>query len=469
MDLERRLELVMSGVEEVITESELKERLQAKEMPRAYVGYEPSGFVHIGWLIITKKIEQLIEAGFQVDILLADWHAFINDKFGGDLDKIKACGEYIMDCYKAYGLGTAIDSGRLRFVWASDMADSAKYWERVLRVAKASTLSRIRRSMTIMGRKEDEGDLDSSKFLYPSMQAADIFELEVDVAIGGMDQRHAHMLARDVADKKGWVKPVALHTPLLSSLSRSGRMEMVTGPTGGLDYPALASKVEVDLALLMVNQTLSAETRALLDGLKKDMDVEKRRKALEVLLAGRRRVGGKTPIYSLLQKDDAENGSVTTVLAKDLERQMALARKELFEYLGVSEEQEGAVPKMSKSDPDSGIYLHDREQDILRKLNKAWCPEGVPDNPVMEICQTIIFPYRGTLDIKRPEKWGGDLHFTEYEALRAAFATKQLHPADLKKSVGKDLIEVLRPYREYFEANPGTLKKVGELSASIGR
>ena len=277
MDLERRLELVIAGAEEVITESELRERLRSKERPRAYVGYEPSGFVHIGWLIITKKIEQLIEAGFQVDILLADWHAFINDKFGGDLEKIRTCGEYFMDCYKAYGLGPAIEAGNLRFVWASDLADSAKYWERVLRVAKASTLSRVRRAMTIMGRKEEEGDLDSSKFLYPSMQAADIFELEVDVAIGGMDQRHAHMLARDVADKKGWTKPVALHTPLLSSLSRSGRMEMVTGPTGGLDHQCLANRLEEDLSILLNNQGLSEETRALLSGLKNDMDQDKRR------------------------------------------------------------------------------------------------------------------------------------------------------------------------------------------------
>jgi tryptophanyl-tRNA synthetase len=302
------------------------------------------------------------------------------------------------------------------------------------------------------------------------MQAADIFELEVDVAIGGMDQRHAHMLARDVADKKGWTKPIALHTPLLSSLSRSGRMEMVTGPTGGLDYPSLANRLESDIPLLVENGSLSQETRALLDGLKKDLDQEKRRKALEVLLAGRRRVGGKTPIYSLLHKEDADNGTIPTELSKDLERQMAMARKELFKYLGISEDPDASSnPKMSKSDPDSGIYLHDPEQDIIRKLNKAWCPEGVPDNPVMEICQTIIFPYRGSLEIKRPEKWGGDLRFTDHETLRAAFATKQLHPADLKKSVGKELSEVLRPYRDYFKTNPGPLDKVTELSGSIGR
>ncbi len=470
MDLERRMELVGCGVEELITEKELRELLQTNEHPRAYVGYEPSGFVHIGWLIITKKIEQLLEAGFKVDILLADWHAFINDKFGGDLGKIQACGKYLMDCYKAYGLGKAIDSGDLQFKWASDLADSSKYWERVLRVAKSASLSRIRRSMTIMGRREDEGDMDSSKFIYPSMQAADIFELQVDVAIGGMDQRHAHMLARDVAEKAGWKKPIALHTPLLSSLSRSGRMEMITGPTGGVDHDSMARKIESDLDLLINNESISQETRSLLSGLKNEMDGEKRHKAMEVLIAGRRRLGGKTPIYSVLQKDENNGDQIFNGKElRDLDKHLNVARRELFNYLGIGEEQDPSQFKMSKSDPDSGIYLHDAEDDIRRKVNKAWCPEGVPDNPVMEICETIIFPYKGALDIKRPEKWGGDLHFGEFEELKNAYANKQLHPADLKKCISEQLVEVLRPYREYFKENPTNLDNIKKQSIHISR
>jgi len=468
MDLKQRLDLVLEGAEEVVTEKEIIELLKEKENPTAYVGYEPSGFVHIGWLIITKKIEQLIEAGFEVDVLLADWHAFINDKFGGDLDKIRSCGEYFIDCYRAYGLEKAIDDGKLRFIWASDMADSADYWEKVLRIAKSATLSRIRRAMTIMGRKENEGDLDSSKFLYPSMQAADIFDLKVDLAIGGMDQRHAHMLARDVAEKLGWKKPTALHTPLLSSLSKSGRMEMITGPTGGLDHDALANRIEKDLDILIDNGTLTKETKSLLGGLKR-MSREKRHSALEVLIAGKRRVGGKTTILSVIHKDTDEGDiAFDSDELHTLNRHLNIARRELFSYLGIEEDDTNSE-KMSKSDPDSGIYLHDSEEDIRRKIKKAWCPEGVPDNPVMEVCKTIIFPIKGELRISRPEKWGGDLHFGNYEGLRAAFTKKQLHPADLKKEVANQMVEILKPYREYFKTSSKTLDVVKKYSRSIGR
>ena len=122
-------------------------------------------------------------------------------------------------------LGFGVDPERTKFLYASDIVDRADYWETFIHISKASSLSRVKRAMSIMGREEEDGELDFSKLIYPPMQVADIFELKVDVAYGGMDQRHAHMLARDVSDKFGWKKPIALHSWLLPSLTGSGRMD----------------------------------------------------------------------------------------------------------------------------------------------------------------------------------------------------------------------------------------------------
>jgi len=73
MDMEQRRQLVLEGAQEIVTEQELTQVL-GKDRPKAYVGYEPSGFIHIGWFIITKKLKQLLEADFEVVVLLADWH-----------------------------------------------------------------------------------------------------------------------------------------------------------------------------------------------------------------------------------------------------------------------------------------------------------------------------------------------------------------------------------------------------------
>jgi len=95
--------------------------------------------------------------------------------------------------------------------------DDIKYWDRFMKVGKATTLDRIKRAITIMGRKEGES-LSTAQLYYPGMQVTDVFELDVDICQLGMDQRRANILAREVADKYKWKKPVAVHHPLLIGL-----------------------------------------------------------------------------------------------------------------------------------------------------------------------------------------------------------------------------------------------------------
>jgi len=215
-----KLEKLTANAEEVVTIDELKSVLQ-KDKPRGYIGFEPSGTVHIGWKICSRKIIDFLDCGFDFKILLADWHAFINDKLGGDIENIKLCGKYMEDCFAAMG----VYADNIAFVYASDYVGDPKYWELVLRTSKATSLARVKRAMDIMGRDADEADKDLSKLFYPAMQVSDIFYLNVDVAYGGMDQRHAHMLARDVSKKIGKKPPVAIHTPLLTGLQAGGRMD----------------------------------------------------------------------------------------------------------------------------------------------------------------------------------------------------------------------------------------------------
>lgn len=225
MAVEDRLELVLRGAEEVVTREELQALLEKGGTPRAYVGLEPSGLMHIGTaLIVGQKIADLASAGFHAIIFLADWHAYINDKLSGNLEAIQSCAEYFKDGFRALGLPDSVE-----FLYANEFVTHPQYWQKVIAVSKASTVARIRRALTIMGRKEEEADLDASKLIYPAMQVADISWMNLDLAYGGMDQRHAHMLYRDVAPKLGWKQVVALHTPLLPSLEGGGRMDPVAG------------------------------------------------------------------------------------------------------------------------------------------------------------------------------------------------------------------------------------------------
>lgn len=215
MDVEQKLSLVSRNVEEIVTSSELRALVETKSNPRAYWGFECSGLMHIGIGLVTgAKIRDMVNAGFDFIIFLADWHSWINNKLGGNMGNIKMCGEYFKDCFTALG----VPPEKVRYIWASELAGNREYWEKVIRIGKLSSLHRIWRALPIMGRSMENADVDTATMIYPCMQAADIFHMELDIACAGMDQRKAHMLARDVADKIGRKKPICVHTPLLSGL-----------------------------------------------------------------------------------------------------------------------------------------------------------------------------------------------------------------------------------------------------------
>ena len=111
---------------------------------------------------------------------------------------------------------------------------------------------------------------------------------------------------------------------------------------------------------------------------------------------------------------------------------------------------EGQV-KMSKSNPDSAIFVEDTEEDIKRKIKKAFCKEKeVKDNPIMDYVKNIIMQARSEFVIERPEKWGGNLKYTNYEDFEKDYVEGKIHPGDLKPSVAKVINELIEPIRKHF-------------------
>lgn len=150
---------------------------------------------------------------------------------------------------------------------------------------------------------------------------------------------------------------------------------------------------------------------------------------------------------------------------------MALAREELPK-LGYKPRIEvmtpliaslkGAETKMSASLPDTHIKVYDSEQKIREKISKAYCLEGNANNAITQICQFIIFTLKNELTVERAKKFGGDIKFDSYSQLEEAFVNKALHPADLKKAVAEELIDVFSNARKYFDSHKEMLKELGK-------
>ncbi|MDI1494791.1 MAG: tyrosyl-tRNA synthetase [Cenarchaeum symbiont of Oopsacas minuta] len=325
MDTVEKIKLITRPpTSEVVTYKELDVLFASNERPKHYIGLEISGFLHLGSLISTGyKINDFANAGMDCTVFLADWHTMINDKIGGDMEKISIVSNYYEKAFKTV-------CPRVSIIRGSELYDKTpEYWTELVKFARHMPLARTMRALTIMGRTETE-NTDLAKLLYPAMQAMDIRFLDVDVAHSGMDQRKIHMLVRDIFPKMNWKVPVAIHHSLLPGLSK----------------PA--------------------------------------------------------------NQDESKSG------------------------------------KMSKSNPDSGIFMHDDGQVIRSKIKKAWCEVGVTENnPLLEIVRQIIFHENKEITVERPEKFGGNVTYTEFEQIHADYASSKLHPGDLKDTVSKYLVPIV--------------------------
>ncbi len=197
-----------------------------------------------------------------------------------------------------------------------------------------------------MGRREGELQ-EVAQYFYPMMQTADIFYLEADICQLGLDQRRANMLARDIAEKMKWRKPVVVSHHMLMGLQ-------------GIKQPEGFEE-------------------------NKQMDME-------------------------------------------------------------------ISSKMSKSKPETAIFVHDSTEEVKKKINSAFCPEKVIDgNPILEYSKHLIFRKFKSMKIERDKKFGGDVELDNYQELEEMFRNGKLHPVDLKNSVAMYLDQMIEPIRKHFE------------------
>nr|4NX2_A Chain A, Tyrosine--tRNA ligase [Methanocaldococcus jannaschii DSM 2661] len=206
-------EMIKRNTSEIISEEELREVLK-KDEKSALIGFEPSGKIHLGHYLQIKKMIDLQNAGFDIIIILADLGAYLNQK--GELDEIRKIGDYNKKVFEAMGL-------KAKYVYGSEILLDKDGTLNVYRLALKTTLKRARRSMELIAREDENPKV--AEVIYPIMQVNSIHYMGVDVAVGGMEQRKIHMLARELLPKK----VVCIHNPVLTGLDGEGKMSSSKG------------------------------------------------------------------------------------------------------------------------------------------------------------------------------------------------------------------------------------------------
>ena len=225
---------------EVVTDEEVRALADAPDGKRAYVGYEPSGVLHVGHMLTANKLIELQDEGFEVVVLLADVHAYLNGK--GTFAEIRETATRMQEQFVAYGL----DPEQTEFVLGSEYQLDEEYVLDLHALELETSLSRAERAMAeIAG-----GDTATvAHAVYPLMQALDIVYLDVDLAIGGMEQRKVHMLARDTLPSIDADAPTCLHTPLIADLTTGvGKMSTSSGLSISMEDSAAEIEEKVEKA-----------------------------------------------------------------------------------------------------------------------------------------------------------------------------------------------------------------------------
>ncbi|MCA9487443.1 MAG: tyrosine--tRNA ligase [Nanoarchaeota archaeon] len=318
MNINEKLNLIKRNAAEIVGEEELNNLIKKKDYS-CYLGTAPTGVPHVGYFVWGLKVADLLRAGFKVKILLADIHAALDNTPWEILEwRYKFYSKIIPLMIKAMGA----DISKLEFVKGSSFQFSEKYVQDLFKLSSFVSVNDCHRAASEVVKLGDSPKL--SGYIYPLMQVLDEEYLNVDMQLGGTDQRKIFVLARERLPQLGYKKRIELMNPLL---------------------PGLIGK------------------------------------------------------------------------------------------------------KMSSSVESSKISLLDNAKTVKKKLNSADFIEGDSDNGVMAFIKYILFTLKKdqgkNFIVERPEKFGGNLIYSDYSSLDKDVKAKKIHPLDLKNTVAKEITFLL--------------------------
>lgn len=327
LSVEEKVALLKSVAEDIQGGDRLEELVRTKPNFSAYNGFEPSGRMHIAQALVTAiNTNCITKAGGTMILYIADLFAQLNHKMGGDINKIREVGQYFVEVFKACGM----DTDHVKYIWNAEFIKDRQreYFEMVNDIASFATLSRIKRTVTIMGRREGD-DLSMSQIFYPCMQATDVFQLGVDICQLGVDQRKVNMLAIEYANKMKRTPPIILSHHMLMGLK-------------------------------------------------------------------------------------------------------------------------GKSNKMSKSDPMSAIFIEDTRDEIFNKINHAFCPPQIEENPLFEYIKYIILRKLPSITINGKVYENADAVAADF----ATFFESDEKTQGLRDAVSEAVDALIQPVRDHFNSTP---------------
>jgi tyrosyl-tRNA synthetase len=238
--IEEQISVLLRGVEEVISEDELRARLKERRPLRVKAGFDPTApDLHLGHTVLINKMKQFQNFGHQVIFLIGDFTGRIGDPTGKNVTRPPLTNEDVIENAKTYKrqifkiLDPKLTEIRMNSEWLDKLSA-----QDLIRLAGKHTVARMLERDDFQKRYSGNQPIAIHEFLYPILQGYDSVELKSDIELGGTDQKFNLLMGRESQKNHGMPPQIVMMTPLIEGLDGKQKMSKSLNNYIGIDEPA---------------------------------------------------------------------------------------------------------------------------------------------------------------------------------------------------------------------------------------
>ena len=240
-DIDRQLEIIKRGAVEIISEIELRRKLEKsikeKKPLRVKAGFDPTApDIHLGHTVLLRKLKHFQELGHKVIFLIGDFTARIGDPSGRSQIRKQLSKEEAVANAATYKkqVSKVLDVEKLEIVLNSEWFDKMSVLD-IMKLTTHTTVSQMLAREDFKKRLSKSEDVSLIEFMYPLLQGYDSVKLEADIELGGTDQIFNLLVGRDLQKDFAQEQQVVITMPLLEGTDGIQKMSKSFGNYIGIN------------------------------------------------------------------------------------------------------------------------------------------------------------------------------------------------------------------------------------------
>ena len=240
MDINEQLLIIKKGVDVLINEEELKEKLNSGRQLIVKLGLDPSApDIHLGHTVVLRKAKQLQDLGHKVIIIIGDFTGKIGDPTGKSKTRKPLTDEQVKENAKTYceQIFKILDKEKTEVRFNSEWLGKMTF-EDVIKLAASTTVARMLERDDFNTRFTNKTSIGLHEFFYPLMQGYDSVAIKADIELGGTDQTFNVLMGRQLQKDNEMEQQIALFMPIIEGTDGINKMSKSLNNYIGVNEPS---------------------------------------------------------------------------------------------------------------------------------------------------------------------------------------------------------------------------------------